>query len=300
MLRVAITDLQQVLNGGTINFAGQNVHLLGLRVSRSIVEGAIGASLPKLPAAAGAASGGRRSPTWRSQGLGFASPVLGSIGTPLTVQQTQLAGRTTPTDSYAATIAVVVSLMLVTLLLAAGLLAIERSEHAYSRLVRGLVTPERRAVARRSRCRRPARRAVALVMAAFVSLVRPPRLGAVRAVDRRARHSRGWRSGRSGWRSAALAREVSAASLMALLVSLPIAFVALVPASAVSGGVKIAARRGRVRLPVPAPPCRRPATRSPGSRPGLARAARPPGRAGAGVRRRSRGWRCRRFALRRR
>ena len=36
----------------------------------------------------------------------------------------------------------------------------------------------------------------------------------------------------------ALAREVSAASLLALLLSLPIAFVALVPASAVSGGVK--------------------------------------------------------------
>ena len=33
-------------------------------------------------------------------------------------------------------------------------------------------------------------------------------------------------------------REVSAASLMAFLLSLPVAFVALVPASAVSGGVK--------------------------------------------------------------
>ena len=36
----------------------------------------------------------------------------------------------------------------------------------------------------------------------------------------------------------AVAREVSAASLMAFLVSLPIAFVALVPASAVSGALK--------------------------------------------------------------
>jgi hypothetical protein len=34
-----------------------------------------------------------------------------------------------------------------------------------------------------------------------------------------------------------LARDVSVASLMALLLSLPVAFVALVPASAVSGGV---------------------------------------------------------------
>jgi ABC-2 type transport system permease protein len=35
-----------------------------------------------------------------------------------------------------------------------------------------------------------------------------------------------------------LAREVSAASLMAILLSLPIAFVALVPANAVSGALK--------------------------------------------------------------
>src|SRR5581483_3697346 len=35
-----------------------------------------------------------------------------------------------------------------------------------------------------------------------------------------------------------LAREVSTASLMAFLLSLPIAFVALVPANAVSGGLK--------------------------------------------------------------
>ena len=75
------------------------------------------------------------------EGLGFATPVLSSIGTPLTVEQTELAGKTTPTDAYAAAIAVIVSLMFVTLLLAAGLLALERSENAYARLVRGLVSP---------------------------------------------------------------------------------------------------------------------------------------------------------------
>ena len=77
------------------------------------------------------------------EGLGFASPVLGSIGTPLTISETELAGKTTPTDSYAVAIAVVVSLMFVTVLLAAGMLALERSENAYQRLVRGLVSPGR-------------------------------------------------------------------------------------------------------------------------------------------------------------
>ncbi len=51
---------------------------------------------------------------------------------------TDLAGATTPTASYAVAIAVVVSLMFVTLLLAAGMLALERSENAYRRLIRGL------------------------------------------------------------------------------------------------------------------------------------------------------------------
>src|SRR5205823_3618898 len=46
VLRVAIGDLQQVLSGGTINFAGQDFHLLGLRNARTIVQGTI-AALPR-------------------------------------------------------------------------------------------------------------------------------------------------------------------------------------------------------------------------------------------------------------
>jgi ABC-2 type transport system permease protein len=168
-------------------------------------------------------------------GLGFANPVLGSIGRPLTVDQTQLQGRTTPIDSYAVAIAVVLSLMLVTLLLAAGMLALERSEHAYTRLVRGLVTPlgllaEKIALA--AGCAG----LLAVVMAALVSIfvhlnwarfelwVVALGVGALAF-------------GALGVAIGALAREVSGASLMAFLVSLPIAFVALVPSDAVSSAV---------------------------------------------------------------
>ena len=49
-------------------------------------------------------------------------------------------GSRTPLDAFAVAVAVTVSLMFVTLLLAAGLLALEREEHAFARLVRGLVT----------------------------------------------------------------------------------------------------------------------------------------------------------------
>jgi ABC-2 type transport system permease protein len=168
-------------------------------------------------------------------GLGFASPALGSIATPLTIEQTQLAGRTTPTDAYAVAIAVVVSVMLLALLLAAGLLAIERSENTYARLVRGLVTPTRLLIEKIALAGACAA-LVALVMAAFVSLfvsldwarfeLWVLALGCASLAF-----------GALGVAIGGLAREVSAASLIALLVSLPVAFVALVPATAVSGGV---------------------------------------------------------------
>jgi hypothetical protein len=46
VLRVAVADLGRVLDGGNLQFFGDNVPLLGLRNARTIVEGTI-ASLPK-------------------------------------------------------------------------------------------------------------------------------------------------------------------------------------------------------------------------------------------------------------
>jgi ABC-type multidrug transport system permease subunit len=237
VLRVAVSDLQQVLGGGQLQFLGQTFHLLGLRNARSIVQGTI-AALPKrspLRAALGQVVGFAN---LAIEGLGFASPVLGSIGNPLTVEQTQLAGRSTPTDSYAAAIAVIVSLMFVTLLLAAGMLALERSENAYSRLVRGLVSPGQ-LLAEKIAMAGGCAAAVMLVMAAIVSLF--VHLDWTRLeLWILALAFGGLAFGALGVTMGAFARDVSVASLMAFLLSLPIAFVALIPASAVSGGLKSA------------------------------------------------------------
>ena len=51
-----------------------------------------------------------------------------------------LSGSRTPLDQFAVTVAATLSLMLVTLLLAAALLALEREEGTFARLVRGLVS----------------------------------------------------------------------------------------------------------------------------------------------------------------
>ena len=235
VLRVAVEDLQEVLNGGTVQIAGFNVHLLGLKNARTIIEGTI-ASLPPNSPLRVALKQVVGFANLAIQGLGFASPVLGSIGTPLTVDETQLAGRTTPTDAYAAAIAVIVSLMFVTVLLAAGMLALERSENAYARLVRGLVSPGR-LLSEKIVLSAGCATVLTLVMAAFVSLfvhldwsrfelwVAALALGALAF-------------GALGVAIGGVAREVSAASLLAFLISLPVAFVALVPASAVSGTLK--------------------------------------------------------------
>ena len=66
--------------------------------------------------------------------------MLSSVGTPIPVKQTELDGGATPLSSFAVALAVTVSLMFITLLLAAGALALEREENAFLRLVRGLVS----------------------------------------------------------------------------------------------------------------------------------------------------------------
>jgi ABC-type transport system involved in cytochrome c biogenesis permease component len=235
VLHVALGDLQLTLSGGTLHLLGRAVNLLGLRDARAIVGGVRTSPPPRSPlrAALGQVIAFAK---LAIDGFDFASPVLQSIGSPLTVVSTQLAGRTTPVHTYAAAISVDVSLMFLTMLLAAAMLAIERSENVYSRLVRGLVPPGAllsEKVALSAGCAG----AVTLLMSAFVSLfvhldwARIPLWLLTLAVG-------GLAFGALGVAIGGLAREVSVASLLAFLISLPVAFVALVPSNAVSGGLK--------------------------------------------------------------
>jgi ABC-type multidrug transport system permease subunit len=232
VLRVAVSDLGLVLNGGSIQILGANVSLLGLRNASSILKGSI-AAVPRGSPLRTALAQVLNFANLAIDGLGFATPVLGSIGNPLNIQTTELAGKTTPTASYAATIAIVISLMFLTLLLASGMLALERSENAYARLVRGLVSTGR-LLSEKVLLSAGCAAGVTLLMAVFVSLfvhlewARFPLWLVALALG-------GVAFGALGVVIGAVAREVSVASLMALLLSLPIAFVALVPASAISG-----------------------------------------------------------------
>lgn len=232
VIQVAVTDLQRVLSGGKITLLGRSTNLLGLEQSRTIVSGAV-ASLPP---------GSRLAPALKQvvdfaniaiAGLTFSTPVLRDIGSPLTVRQTQLAGRTTPAASYAAAIAVVFLLMFVTLLLAAGMLALERSENAYPRLVSGLIKPAGLLVEKILLAASCAA-VETFVVAALVSIFVPMDWGQV-GLWVAALVLGGLAFSALGAAVGGLARDVSIASLLAFLISLPVAFIAIVPSTAVSG-----------------------------------------------------------------
>ncbi len=169
-----------------------------------------------------------------SSNLGVSSHVLAAIGQPIKIHTTLLDGRRTPLDTFAVVVAVAISLMFLGLLLAAGGIALEREEHALARLIRGLVSREL-LVAEKILLAAACSFVVALAMlagiSAFVSLEwsRAGQWLVALACGALA-------FGALGVAIGTLSSEVRAASLLAFLLSLPLAFLALVPAGAVGHG----------------------------------------------------------------
>ena len=189
--------------------------------------------------------------------------MLSTVSRPIQVRSTLLRGRRTPLDTYAVVVAVSISLMFVCVLLAAGGVALEREEHTLSRLVRGLprrspqngrstpaggsMTPassktggallsREQLIAEKLLLAAGCALVVAFAMLAGISAfvgLQWSRVGqwlVALAVAALAFAALGVAIG-------ALAREVRAASLLAFLLSLPLAFLALVPAGAVASGL---------------------------------------------------------------
>ncbi|HEX5782940.1 MAG TPA: ABC transporter permease, partial [Solirubrobacteraceae bacterium] len=157
------------------------------------------------------------------------------IGSPVEVDQTVVNGSRTSLDAFAVAVAVAVSLMLVALLLAAGLLALEREEQAFSRLVRGLVSRSSlllEKVVLSALCALAVTLLMLFGLAAFVGLdwSRVPAWLAALAGGAVGFAAMGVAIG-------GLAREVRAASLLAILLVLPIVFLGLVPSGSVSPGL---------------------------------------------------------------
>jgi ABC-type transport system involved in cytochrome c biogenesis permease component len=232
--QVAVDDLRTLTQGGRITTPLGDQQLLGLSASKQILE----AALAELPSDSPARAGLERVAEFADQaliGLRFATPALKAVSRPIKVQSTVLSGSRTPLDAFAVALAVAVSLLFIAVLLASGVLALEREERAYGRLVRGLVSPS---------VLLAEKVVLAAACSALVALAMLCGIGAFTGVEwsRFGQWVAALVAGALGCSAlgvavGALAREVRAASLLGLLLALPLAFLALVPSGAVATGL---------------------------------------------------------------
>lgn len=227
----ALQLLELISTGGEYSFLGQDFDVLGLQRSELILEEA----LAELPAGSPQRAELERVIQFgrlARENLAFSDDVLSVVGEPIRVDATALEGGRTSLSSFAVALAVAVSLMFITLLLAAGTLALEREENAFSRLVRGLVSRTGLLV-EKAGLAAGCSVLVALVMMAGLSLFvdldwgRFPLWLAALVAGALAFAALGLAIG-------GLTRDVRAASLLAFMLCLPLAFLALVPSGAVA------------------------------------------------------------------
>jgi ABC-type multidrug transport system permease subunit len=169
------------------------------------------------------------------ENLDLSGPVLRAVREPIRVEQTALDGGNTSLSSFAVALAVAVSLMFVTLLLAAGALALEREVNAFARLVRGLVSRTGLLVEKAG---------LAAVCSVAICLLMLVGLGLFVDLDWSraplwivALAAAALAFGAMGVAIGAVTREVRAASLLCVMLSLPLAFLALVPSGSVAPAV---------------------------------------------------------------
>jgi ABC-type transport system involved in cytochrome c biogenesis permease component len=231
---IAVQDIRLLLDGGQFDLLGRTLNILGLRKTDALLAAAL-RILPRASPARPPLGQVRSFASLAVDNLDLATQVLGTVSQPVKVKRVALNGGRTPLSSFAAAIAATVSLMFVTVLLASGMLALEREENAFGRLVRGLVSRAgllAEKVSLSAACAFVVAAAMTCGLGAFVSLHwgRFPLWLVALAAGALA-------FGALGVAIGALAREVRAASLLAFLLSLPVAFLALVPTGAVSSGL---------------------------------------------------------------
>jgi ABC-2 type transport system permease protein len=227
----ALQLLDLISTGGQYSFLGQSFDVLGLERAERILTKAraeLPAGSPERAELDRVIAFGKLA----RENLSFSDDVLAVVGEPIRVKATALDGGTTSLTSFAVALAVAVSLMFITLLLAAGMLALEREENAFSRLVRGLVS-RTGLLTEKAGLAAVCSVSVCLLMLAGLGLFveldwgRFPLWLAALAAGALAFAALGLAIG-------ALTRDVRAASLLAFMLCLPLAFLALVPSGAVA------------------------------------------------------------------
>jgi hypothetical protein len=226
-------SIELVVNGGTVEVIGQRINILGLRTTARLLK-RVRASLP---------GGDLRDATDRiirfidlSRGnLGVGGALLQRLAQPIAVNKQVVSESTPPLELFAIAVAATFTLTFITVLLVAGALALEREENVFPRLARGLVGRSALLVEK-----------VGLGVAVGIVVTLLMLLGVQLFVPLDWSRFGLWLAaivagaaalGAAGAALGAAAREVRAVSLMAFMVTLPIALLSLVPSGTVGAGL---------------------------------------------------------------
>jgi ABC-2 type transport system permease protein len=231
---VATTYLQILLDGGDFSFLGEGIEILGLRRSERILR-EVRAELPPDSPDLEELDSVIRFSHLAAENLDVADDLLEAVSQPIEVDKETIDGDTPSLDTFAIAVAATVTLMFVTVLLVAGSLALEREENAFARLTRGLVSKT---------ALLGEKVLLGIAVALAVTLLMLAGLGLFVDLDwgRFALWIAAIVAGGAGFAAfgAAIggaAREVRASSLLAFMVSLPVAFLSLIPSGTVAPGL---------------------------------------------------------------
>ena len=231
---VSTSYLQILLNGGDFSFLGQGIQVLGLKRSEQILRGIRG-QLPADSPDLDELDSVIRFSHLAAENLGAAGDLLSSVSQPIKIDKEVVSGDTPSLDTFAIAVAAPITLMFVTVLLVAGSLALEREENVFARLTRGLVSKS---------ALLGEKVLLGVVVAVVVTLLMLAGLGLFVDLDwgRFALWIPAIVAGGAGFAAfgAAIggaAKEVRAASLLAFMISLPVAFLSLIPSGTVAPGL---------------------------------------------------------------
>jgi hypothetical protein len=218
-----------IVNGGEFSVLGETVQILGLRTAARILEAATPALPPALRPSLEQVT---EFATQARDNLDVAKPLIDRLAQPIKVDKVVVGGESPPLEIFAIAAAATLTLAFVVVLLVAGSLALEREENAFPRLTRGLVSSEG-LLAEKITLGTAVGLAVTLLMLFGMQFFVPLELGRI-GLWLAAIAAGAAALGAAGAALGAAARDVRAVSLLAFMVTLPIAFLSLVPSGAVS------------------------------------------------------------------
>ena len=221
-----------LVNGGQFSVLGETIQILGLRTTARILE-SVTPALPRdlRPALEEVTEFAAQA----RDNLNVAKPLIDRLAQPIAVDKVVVGGASPPLEIFAIAVAATLTLAFVVVLLVAGSLALEREENAFLRLTRGLVSPSG-LLGEKVLLGIAVGLVVTLLMLLGMQFFVPLELSRI-GLWLVAILFSGAALGAAGAALGAAAREVRAVSLLAFMVTLPIAFLSLIPSGAVSPAV---------------------------------------------------------------